>query len=102
MSDGQDIIRAQGLPPRMTITIVSECAETARLADHRFSSLGRPPSLIALRRQRDWLGGAVSASPGVASWSAGRLDVFARSYDGTLGHLWYASSWSAWEFWQTP
>jgi hypothetical protein len=50
----------------------------------------------------DSLGGVVSASPGAVSWSLGRIDAFARSYDGTLGHRWYTSTWSLWEFWQTP
>jgi hypothetical protein len=37
-------------------------------------------------------------SPAVCSWGADRIDVFARSTDGTLMHQWYEpAGWSAWE-----
>jgi hypothetical protein len=47
----------------------------------------------------DWesLGGILTSSPGVASWAAGRLDVFARGTDSALWHLWYDNGWSDWE-----
>jgi hypothetical protein len=44
------------------------------------------------------LGGLLGSGPSVASWSSGRLDVFARGNDGTLIHKWYdAGSWHGWE-----
>jgi hypothetical protein len=43
------------------------------------------------------LGGVLVGSPAVSSWAPGRLDVFVRGIDDQLWHLWYASSWSAWE-----
>lgn len=44
------------------------------------------------------LGGSLGSGPSVASWSSGRLDVFARSTDGALIHKWYdGSSWHGWE-----
>jgi hypothetical protein len=34
----------------------------------------------------------------VSSWSAGRLDVFAKGTDNQLWHKWWnGSSWSGWE-----
>ena len=42
--------------------------------------------------------GALASAPGVASWSAGRLDVFATGGDGALLHKWYDGvSWRGWE-----
>ena len=35
--------------------------------------------------------------PAVASWSAGRLDVFVRGTDHQLWHKWWANGWSGWE-----
>jgi murein DD-endopeptidase MepM/ murein hydrolase activator NlpD len=43
------------------------------------------------------LGGQLTSGPGVASWAAGRLDVFARGSDNSLIHKWYNNGWSAWE-----
>jgi len=43
------------------------------------------------------LGGIVTSSPTVCSWSSGRLDVFARGTDSALWHRWYDGGWSGWE-----
>src|SRR5439155_552270 len=43
------------------------------------------------------LQGSMTSGPAVASWASGRLDVFARLADGSLGHKWYNNGWSGWE-----
>lgn len=43
------------------------------------------------------LGGQLASGPGVASWGAGRLDVFARGGDNSLIHKWYSNGWWNWE-----
>jgi hypothetical protein len=43
------------------------------------------------------LGGTIKDAPAAASWSAGRLDVFARGTDNQLWHTWWANGWSGWE-----
>ena len=44
------------------------------------------------------LGGVTVGGPDAASWSAGRLDVFARGQDNGIWHRgWNGSSWGAWE-----
>jgi len=35
------------------------------------------------------LGGRLASAPAVVSWAPGRLDIFARSPDDTLEHLWF-------------
>ena len=35
------------------------------------------------------LGGKLTSGPAAASWSEGRLDVFARGTDNALWHRWY-------------
>jgi hypothetical protein len=41
------------------------------------------------------IGGVATSAPSVASWFAGRLDLFARGPDGSLWHWWFASGgWS--------
>ena len=39
----------------------------------------------------------LASSPSVASWSAGRLDVFARGTDNALWHMWYDGQWHNFE-----
>jgi hypothetical protein len=39
----------------------------------------------------------LSNSPAVASWGAGRLDVFALGNDHAVWHKWYQGGWSGWE-----
>jgi glucose/arabinose dehydrogenase len=58
---------------------------------HRLLGAPTPPD------RWDGLGGATNDSPAVASWSAGRLDVFVRGTDNQLWHKWYANGWSGWE-----
>jgi spore germination protein YaaH len=64
---------------------------------------GSSPDLwneIALKFVSQWesLAGSIAAGPDVASWGAGRLDVFARGFNATLVHTYYdASGWHAWE-----
>jgi hypothetical protein len=43
------------------------------------------------------LGGNLSSAPAAASWSIGRLDVFARGANNDLQHKWYVGGWSGWE-----
>ncbi len=44
------------------------------------------------------LGGYLTSGPAVASWSPGRLDIFARGGDNALWHLWYDhNGWHPWE-----
>lgn len=44
------------------------------------------------------LGGSLASDPAVASWQAGRLDVFARgAADNALWHIWFDGNWHAWE-----
>lgn len=43
------------------------------------------------------LGGFLSSGPDVCSWSAGRLDVFARGGDNALYHKYFENGWSDWE-----
>jgi hypothetical protein len=44
------------------------------------------------------IGGVATSAPAVASWGAGRLDVFVRGTDNALWHRWSESGqWSAWE-----
>ena len=43
------------------------------------------------------LGGTLTSDPAVASWSSGRLDVFARGTDNALWHKWFQNGWSGWE-----
>ena len=46
------------------------------------------------------LGGQLAAGtgPAVASWSAGRLDVFVEGTNGALYHKWYSGgAWSSWQ-----
>ena len=43
------------------------------------------------------LGGVLTSAPAVSSWSANRLDVFARGTDNALWHKWWAPGWSGWE-----
>jgi IPT/TIG domain-containing protein len=45
----------------------------------------------------EFLGGGLSSAPAAASWSPGRLDVFARGGDNGLWHKWYSGGWSDWE-----
>ncbi len=43
------------------------------------------------------LGGVITASPAVASWGPGRLDVFVRGQDNALWQVtWNGASWSGW------
>ena len=58
---------------------------------HRVLGAPTPPD------RWDRLGGATTDSPAVASWSAGRLDVFVRGTDNQLWHKWYQGGWSHWE-----
>jgi glucose/arabinose dehydrogenase len=58
---------------------------------HRVVGAPRPPD------RWDGLGGVTSNNPAVASWSAGRLDVFVRGSDNQLWHKWWANRWSGWE-----
>ena len=44
------------------------------------------------------LGGQTNNDPAVASWSPGRLDIYVRNLDGTLGHRFYQGQWSPWEW----
>lgn len=58
------------------------------------------PEAAADRQWSGWtdLGGVVTAGPAVSSWSANRLDVFAKGTDNQLWHKWWnGSSWSGWE-----
>jgi N-acetylmuramoyl-L-alanine amidase len=44
------------------------------------------------------LGGQLVDQPGVSSWAAGRLDLFARGTDNRLYHQWYnGRAWSGWQ-----
>ena len=44
------------------------------------------------------LGGVATSDPDVASWAAGRLDVFVRGADNALWHrAWSGTTWLAWE-----
>ncbi|OFW55866.1 MAG: hypothetical protein A2133_01130 [Actinobacteria bacterium RBG_16_64_13] len=43
------------------------------------------------------LGGALTSGPAAASWSAGRLDVFARGTAGQLMHIAYDGEWNTWQ-----
>jgi hypothetical protein len=44
------------------------------------------------------LGGTLTSAPAAASWSHGRLDVFARGTDNGLWHAWSeGGSWAGWE-----
>ena len=45
----------------------------------------------------DALGGNIASGPAISSWASGRLDVFARLPDGSLGHKWYNNGWFNWE-----
>jgi hypothetical protein len=66
---------------------------------------GNAPELWNLIQQKfvvwsSWesFAGALASGPSVASWSAGRLDVFATGGDGALLHKWYDGvSWRGWE-----
>lgn len=56
---------------------------------------GAPPPVPNL----EYLGGILTSAPAAASWSPGRLDVFARGADSALWHRWSESgSWSSWEY----
>ena len=43
------------------------------------------------------LDGTLTSGPSVASWAAGRLDVFARGADNHLWHRFFDGGWSSWE-----
>ncbi|MBN1630523.1 MAG: S-layer homology domain-containing protein, partial [Thermoleophilia bacterium] len=43
------------------------------------------------------LGGMLTSGPGVCSWAAGRLDVFARGLEGHIWHRWYNGVWHDWQ-----
>ncbi len=64
---------------------------------------GFPQEILATGATPVWgnwepLAGSIVGGPDVASWSAGRLDVFARGTDNQLWHrFWAGSSWSGWE-----
>src|SRR4030095_6741771 len=51
--------------------------------------------------QEESLGGNLASEPAAASWSSGRIDVFARGTDNALKHLWYQAGlgkgWQSWE-----
>jgi hypothetical protein len=50
-------------------------------------------------RRGGWesLGGVLTSGPDVSSWTANRLDVFARGQDNGLWHLGFDSGWSDWD-----
>jgi hypothetical protein len=43
------------------------------------------------------LGGTLTSQPAVASWAAGRYDVFARGADNAVWHKSFSGKWSGWE-----
>jgi hypothetical protein len=43
------------------------------------------------------LGGTLTSQPAVASWAAGRYDVFVRGADNAVWHRWFSGGWSRWE-----
>jgi hypothetical protein len=45
------------------------------------------------------LGGNLTSAPAVASWSDGRMDVFARGPDLAIYHKWYERGW--WSEWSS-
>ena len=41
--------------------------------------------------------GGLASGPAVASWAAGRFDVFAKGADSALWHAWFDGAWHGWE-----
>ena len=56
-----------------------------------------PPPRSGVPTQWESLGGTLTSGPGVSSWAANRLDVFARGTNNDLMHRWYDGNWSGWE-----
>jgi hypothetical protein len=56
------------------------------------------PGPLATWTAAESLGGTLTSQPGVASWAAGRYDVFARGTDNAVWHKWFSSGkWSGWQ-----
>lgn len=57
-----------------------------------------PPPVPGQTPTFESLGGALTSGADAASWGADRLDVFARSPDNALSHIWWdGRAWSGWE-----
>jgi Repeat of unknown function (DUF346) len=54
-------------------------------------------NLVTTTWNGESLGGVLNSGPGVCSWSAGRLDLFALGGDNSLYHKWFDGGWSGWE-----
>ena len=66
---------------------------TARLAHQWYV-----PGALATWTAAESLGGALTSQPAVASWAAGRYDVFARGTDNAVWHKWFSGgNWSGWQ-----
>ena len=55
------------------------------------------PGPLASWTAAESLGGALTSQPAVASWAAGRYDVFARGSGNAVYHKWLSGKWSGWE-----
>ena len=55
------------------------------------------PGPLATWTAAESLGGTLTSQPAVASWAAGRYDVFVRGTDNAVWHKWYSGKWSGWE-----
>jgi hypothetical protein len=70
-------------------------SENAEVISNPDRAVSLPQLSNPLKRERQgwsaWesLGGVVSSAPSAASWSSGRLDIFARGTDGALWHMSY-------------